>query len=268
MKKAAEKEDIVAKLVSDEARRLNSQLEQRCAESAAELKAVQADMEAFAYGISHDLRAPLIHIGGFVDLLLNHPGSQLDDKGRHYLKTIATSAYSMGRMIDDVLAWSRLGTAELHKVKIDLEPLVREVVDELRPIAEGRRVVWLIGPLPTVEADPTLIRDVIAQLAANALKFTRPREEARINFNARRGEMETIISVRDNGVGFDMKHREKLFGMFQRLHSAAEFEGGGVGLARVRRIIQRHGGRVWAEGVPAAGANFYFTLPDNDGSLS
>jgi light-regulated signal transduction histidine kinase (bacteriophytochrome) len=225
-------------------------------------------MENFAHAGSHDLRAPLIHIGGFVDLLFNHIAPQIDERGRHYLATITTSTYRMGRMIDDVIDFSRLNQVEMHQVPLDLEVLVKELIDDLRPLAEKRRVVWLIGHLPVVEADPSLLRQAIVNLASNALKFTASREEARIHVGARRGEREIIFSIRDNGVGFDMKYREKLFGMFQRLQPAAEFDGNGVGLAHVARIIQRHGGRTWAEGVPGGGATFYFSLPDGNAGLS
>jgi light-regulated signal transduction histidine kinase (bacteriophytochrome) len=264
MKKAQKKDGLVQKWVDDEARRLTADYETLYEERTRELAEVRAEMETFAYCISHDLRAPLVHVGGFVDLLLNHPGSKLDPKGQHYLHMIASSTFRLGRMIDDLLALTRVSQAELHLVSLDLETVVREVVEELQPAVEGRQVAWSVGAMPVVEADPTLLRDVLAQLLSNAIKFTRPREEARIDLQARRADGEIIVSVRDNGVGFDMKHADKLFGVFQRLHSAADFEGGGVGLVRVRRIIQRHGGRTWAEGVPGAGATFHFSLPIDD----
>lgn len=266
MKKIAESEVALQKIAPDEGRLVAVDLERRYAERTREVEAVRAEMEAFAYSISHDLRAPLVHIGGFVDLLLNHAGPGLDDKSRHYLRTIAASTYRMGRMLDDLLALTRVNEAELHRVSLDLEALVRDVVEELQPLTEGRQIQWSIGPLPTVDADPTLLRDVLMQLGSNAVKFTQPTAEARIGITARRGDGETIVSIHDNGVGFDMKHQDKLFGVFQRLHAASEFEGSGVGLARVRRIVQRHGGRTWGEGVPGGGAAFHFSLPDRQSS--
>jgi len=262
-KPAPPPDQILQKLINDEARRLNTGLEERAELQDAELRSVRAEMESFAYSISHDLRAPLVHIGGFVDLLFNHFGSKIDEKGRHYLRTIAESTYQMGRMIDDVLALSRVSRAELNRVRIDLHALAQGVVDELRPLAENRMISWLVGELPVVEADPTLMRQVFVQLASNAVKFTRPRDVARIQIGGFRGEHESILFVRDNGVGFSMKHRDKLFGVFQRLHAASEFEGTGVGLVYVRRIIQRHGGKTWAESAPGEGATFFFSLPDS-----
>jgi light-regulated signal transduction histidine kinase (bacteriophytochrome) len=262
MKKTGVKSSRRRKMIHHEARHLDAALSQRIEERTNELRAAHVEMENFTNAVSHDLRAPLIHIGGFVDLLFEHLEQRLDERGRHYLDTITSSAYQMGRMIDEVLEYSRLNRVELLKVPLDLELMVKEVVDDLRQLTEKRRVIWMIGHLPTVEADPTLLRQVIVNLTINALKFTAPREEARIHVAARRGEGETIVSVRDNGVGFDMKYRKKLFGMFQRLHTAAEFDGNGVGLAHVARIIQRHGGRTWAEGVLGGGATVYFSLPD------
>lgn len=266
MKKPAVKDDPQLKLAAEEMRRLSADFERRYAQRTAELHEVQREMDTFAYCVSHDLRAPLVHIGGFVDLLHDHSGAKLDEKGQHYLQTIATSTYRLGRMIDDLLALTRLSGAEIHKVTVDLEALAREVFEELKPTTEGRRVVWSVGSMPPVEADATLLRDVFVQLLSNAVKFSATRPEAQITITARRGEGETIVSVSDNGVGFDMKHADKLFGVFQRLHASSDFEGSGVGLVRVRRIIQRHGGRTWGEGVPGAGATFHFSLPDNGGA--
>jgi light-regulated signal transduction histidine kinase (bacteriophytochrome) len=263
MKKTVEKEDLIQKLVSDEARRLNAELERRCEDRVRESQELQAEMESFTYSVSHAMRAPLIHIGGFVDLLIEHAGSNLDEKGRHYLRTIAASTYRMGRMIDDLLLLTRVSRAEIHRVPLDLEPLVREVIDDLGQMAAGRKIEWFIDSLPTVEADPTLLRDALTQLLANAIKFTSTREHARINVTARRTEGDIVVAIEDNGVGFDMKYQDQLFGVFQRLHTNAEFDGSGIGLVRVRRILQRHGGRTWAEGVAGRGATFYLSLPDH-----
>lgn len=263
MKKTIEKEDLIQKLVSDEARRLNADLERRYEERVRESQEVHSEMETFTYNISHALRAPLIHIGGFVDLLIDHRNGELDEKSRHYLHTIAASTYRMGRMIDDLILLSRVSRAEMHKVPLELEVLVREVVDELRQATTDRKVSWSIEALPTVDADPSLMREVLTQLLSNSLKFSSPRGEVRIAVSARREGDETVVSIADNGVGFDMKYQDQLFGVFQRLHANSEFDGSGVGLARVRRIIQRHGGRTWAVGAPGEGATFYFSLPDH-----
>lgn len=263
MKKTIEKEDLIQKLVTDEARRMNADLERRYEERVKESQEVQSEMEAFAYSISHALRAPLIHIGGFVDLMVEHNQDGLDEKSRHYLRTIAASTYRMGRMIDDLILLSRVSRAEMHRVALDLEALVREVIDELSQMAAGRKVTWDIGGLPTVDADPSLMREVFTQLISNALKFTSTRDHARITLSARGEGEEVIVEISDNGVGFDMKYQDQLFGVFQRLHASAEFDGSGVGLARVRRIIQRHGGRTWAEAVPGVGATFSFSLPEH-----
>lgn len=262
MKKNAEREDLIQMLVHDEARRLNADLDHRCDERTRELQQAQTEVEAFDYCISHDLRAPLINIAGFVDLLVNHAGDTLDATSLHYLNTIATSTYRLGRMIDDLAALTRVGRADLHKISFDLEAMAQHVVDELRPLAGERDVQWSVGEMPLVHADPTLLREVLAQLASNAMKFTRIRAETRIRISARRGDQETIVSVRDNGVGFDMMLRDRLFHAFRRLHTATEFEGVGIGLARVRRIIQRHNGRTWAEAIQGTGATFHFSLPD------
>lgn len=227
-----------------------------------QLRSAQAEIDNFAYSVSHDLRAPLIHIGGFVDLLLQHAEATLDQQSRHYLQRIAESTYRMGRMVDDVLALSRLSRAEMHLIRLELNDLIKEVMNDVREQASRRPIDWHIGNLPTVEADPTLLRAAVVNLVANALKFTSKVEKPRIEIGATRGNAETILYVKDNGAGFDMKHQERLFGVFQRLHSAAEYEGSGVGLAQVRRILQRHGGRTWAEGTPGQGATFFVSLPD------
>ncbi|MGH7996240.1 MAG: sensor histidine kinase [Opitutaceae bacterium] len=263
MKKTAKKDQLLQKLMCDEARRIHAQLEQRVERRTAELRAAESEMDTFAYSISHDLRAPLIHIGGFVDLLLEHTGPRLDEEGRHYLQRIAESTYKMGRMIDEVLALSRMSRAEMHLMPLELKGIVKEVMNDVRSLTEGRRIIWVLGELPQVTADPNLLRTILFHLVSNAVKFTRPREEARIELGARQENGETVCFVRDNGIGFDMKHRDKLFGVFQRLHASAEFEGPGVGLAQVHRAVQRHGGRTWAEAAPDEGATFYFSLPDH-----
>ena len=226
------------------------------------VEAANKELEAFSYSVSHDLRAPLRHITGFVELLHERDPAALDEKSRHYLEVISESALKMGALIDDILAFSRMGRAELMKTGVDLGQLVREVIAGLADEAKGREIDWEIAPLPVVEGDAAMLRQVLVNLIANALKFTRQRPRARIEIGVvadQPGEMR--LYVRDNGVGFDMKYVEKLFTLFQRLHDPAEFEGTGVGLANVQRIIHRHGGRVWAEGTPDGGATFWVALP-------
>lgn len=228
-----------------------------------QVEAANKELEAFSYSVSHDLRAPLRHITGFVELLNERDPGALDEKSRHYLQVISDSARKMGVLIDDLLAFSRMGRAELMKTRFDLGMLVREIVSELGQDIHGRDVSWEIAPLPVVVGDAAMLRQVLVNLIANALKFTRQRQQARIEIGVvREHPDETLFYVRDNGVGFDMKYADKLFGLFQRLHDPQEFEGTGVGLANVQRIILRHGGRIWAEGSPDNGAVFWFSLPE------
>jgi light-regulated signal transduction histidine kinase (bacteriophytochrome) len=245
----------------EDIRRLNSELEQRLQERTVELQMAYQEMDAFSYSISHDLRAPLIHIAGFAEMLKSELGPKLDEKSRRHLQTIAQSAESMGRMITDLLTFTRIGRADLHKVRFKLSDTIQEVRRDLQAQTHERNVTWIMSDLPEVHADPFMLRQALYHLLANALKFTRCRDEARIEVTARDGGQEQIFSVRDNGVGFDMRHASRLFGVFQRLHSSADFEGTGIGLANVRRIIDRHGGRTWAEGDVNAGATFHFSLP-------
>jgi light-regulated signal transduction histidine kinase (bacteriophytochrome) len=218
-------------------------------------------MEAYSYSISHDLRAPLMHIAGFVEMLKSDLGSSLDEKSSRHLQTICDSTESMGRMIADLLTFSRIGRAEMHKVKFNLTDILKEVRRDLQAQLQNRKVRWIIPELPEVHGDPFMLRQALHNLLGNALKFTRAREEARIEVTVEMTDREHIFAIRDNGAGFDMKYGSKLFGVFQRLHSASEFEGTGIGLANVRRIIARHGGRTWAEGQVEGGASFYFSLP-------
>ena len=240
----------------------NAELERRVREHTAELAAANQELEAFSYSVSHDLRAPLRHIDGFAGLLAKHLEPSLDETGRRYLTTISGAAKQMGVLIDDLLAFSRIGRAELRRTRVDLAGLVREVLRILEPETAGRDIAWEIGDLPEVQGDPQLLRLVLQNLIGNALKYTRTRREARIEIGARREGTETVCSIRDNGVGFDMRYVERLFGVFQRLHTSVEFEGTGIGLATVRRIVHRHGGRVWAEGEVDRGACFSFALPN------
>jgi PAS domain S-box-containing protein len=229
----------------------------------ADLQSVNKELEAFAYSVSHDLRAPIRHIAGFTELLKKHSEPLLDDKNRHYISMILDSANRMGTLVDDLLAFSRIGRAETQTTTVHLEQLVKEVVSEMAPDTQARNIVWHIGTLPICYGDPSMLRLVFANLVSNAVKFTRTREQAEIEFGSlNHTPNEVVVFVKDNGVGFDMKYKNKLFGVFQRLHSQEAVEGTGIGLATVQRIIQRHGGRVWAEASVNHGATFYVALPN------
>ncbi|MBC8001426.1 MAG: PAS domain-containing sensor histidine kinase, partial [Opitutaceae bacterium] len=237
-------------------------LEKRVSERTSQLQAANHELEAFSYSVSHDLRAPLRHVLGFVDLLREEAGPSLSEKSLKHLATISRSAKRMGDLIDDLLAFSRVGNSEMQKAEVNLDQLVRETVADLQAETKERTIVWTIHPLPPVTADRALLRLVLVNLLSNAVKFTGLRAEARIEIGSMPiGEGETVIFIHDNGAGFDPRYAGKLFGVFQRLHSNEEFEGTGIGLANVQRIIQRHGGRVWAEGIVDGGATFYFSIP-------
>ncbi len=233
------------------------------AERQTRVEATGDELEAFSYSVSHDLRAPLRHLSGFASLLRSQPALQADPKSRRSVEAISESALHMGHLIDDLLVFSKMGRAEISHSTVRLDHMVTDVQRELQDQCAGRSIHWRIAPLPEVRADPSMLRLVFVNLLSNAVKYTRTREEAAIEVGADSRAREIVLWVRDNGVGFDMKYVDKLFGVFQRLHRAEEFEGTGIGLANVRRIVSRHGGSTWAEGEMGRGATFYFTLPDS-----
>jgi len=236
-------------LVRDDLHRLNSSLE-----------AVNNDLESFSYSVSHDLRAPLRAVDGFSSILLEKFAPQMPREAELLLNNVRTSVKRMGQLIDDLLRFSRLGRQPLSKRLVNISVLVREALEELRGKQPDRRIEIQISELPDCVGDPSLLRQVLVNLLSNAFKFTRQRENAMIEVGCRQQGAEKVYFVRDNGAGFDMRYAGKLFGVFQRFHRAEEFEGTGVGLSIVQRIIQRHGGRIWAEAEPDKGATFYFTL--------
>jgi len=244
------------KAAQEKIEKLNQDLEQR----ASDLEAANKELEAFTYSVSHDLRAPLRHIDGFSQLLVDEHGPQLPAEVRRYLDRIQNGARQMGQLVDELLNLSRIGRREIGLQVTGLDSVVGQVVSELKMEIDGRKVDWKIASLPYVECDPTLMRQVFANLLSNAVKYTRPRDPAIIEVGTVQENGAPAIFVRDNGVGFSMKYADKLFGVFQRLHRAEDFEGTGIGLATVQRIIHKHGGRIWAEGELDKGATFYFTL--------
>jgi signal transduction histidine kinase len=243
--------------IAAEIAKLNMALEQRNED----LIAANSDLEAFGHSVSHDLRMPLRHIHAYISMLEDSAKVKLSEEECRQFKVIRDAARRMGQLIDDLLAFSRIGRVEVTKGRIDNSIIVQQLIAEMQTDLKDRRIVWDIAQLPSVNGDVNLMRQVWANLLANAVKYTRPRQEARIKIGAVTQDDEIIFNVSDNGVGFDPAYADRLFGVFQRLHSEKQFEGTGVGLANVRRIVQRHGGRTWAEAKLDEGASFYFSLP-------
>ncbi|MBU3949479.1 MAG: PAS domain S-box protein [Proteobacteria bacterium] len=247
--------------------KLNAELEQRVQERTARLETVNKELEAFSYSVSHDLRSPLQHITGFAELLNKRAYQSLDEKSRHYIKIIKDSTGRMGALIDDLLSFSRMGRADMMRKNVNLDNIVKAVLDDLKTETKERNIEWKINPLPEVTGDPAMLKLVYVNLISNAVKFTKECEKAVIEIGSTfRNKGEIFFYVKDNGAGFDMKYVDKLFGLFQRLHRSEDFDGTGLGLANVRRIIYRHGGKTWAEGEVDKGATIYFSLPGEQGS--
>lgn len=244
--------------------RLNAELEQRVIERTAQLEAANRELEAFSYSVSHDLRAPLRAVDGFSQAVIEDFGPLLPEEGRRQLNTIRYAAQRMGKLIDDLLSFSRLNRHPLKREPVDMNALVRSVADELGAPWTDREIDWKVGTLPPCRGDPALLRQVWLNLLSNALKYTRKRDRASIEVGVEESPDGLAYRVQDNGVGFDMRFADKLFGVFQRLHRIEEYDGTGVGLAIVQRIVHRHGGRVWARSAPNQGASFCFTLAEKE----
>jgi light-regulated signal transduction histidine kinase (bacteriophytochrome) len=246
-------------------RKLNQELERRVLERTSQLEGTNKELEAFCYSVSHDLRAPLRTIRGFSEVLMEQYKPQLDARGQDYLRRTCDASLQMDKLIEDLLKLSRISRSELQRSEINLSAMAQDIARELAVSEPDRHVEFAIAPGMVAKGDERLLRVVIDNLMRNAWKFTRKQPKASIEFSRKDGEASPFF-IRDNGVGFDMAYAGKLFGVFQRLHSASEFAGSGVGLAIVQRVITRHGGRVWAEAKVNAGATFYFTLPSNNSS--
>jgi signal transduction histidine kinase len=244
-----------------EVRQLNEDLEERVEQRTRELQEANHELESFSYSVSHDLRAPLRHMDGFSRILQQEYGTQLPEEARHYLDRVRSATTHMSNLVEDLLQLSRLGRQSPQLSRVSLHNLLAEAQTEALSAAGDRTIEWRIGDLPEAEIDANLFRQVWINLLSNAIKFSRNHSKPVIEIGTRKENGETILFVRDNGAGFDPRYADKLFGVFQRLHRQDEFEGTGIGLATVQRIIKKHGGRVWAESQPGQGATFYFTIP-------
>jgi light-regulated signal transduction histidine kinase (bacteriophytochrome) len=255
-------EDITdRKQVEEKIRHLNEELEARVRERTEQLETAVKELESFSYSVSHDLRAPLRAIDGFTRVLLEDHSSALDGDGKKICSVVRDETQRMGRLIDDLLSFSRIGRSQMRRSLITTTTMVDAILQEILTPDARRHIAFDIGPLPDVYGDPNLLRQVWINLLSNAIKFSSKRAEPRIAITGTEAGHEVVFSLQDNGAGFDMQYAEKLFNVFQRLHSLHDFEGTGVGLAIVQRIVQRHGGRVWAEGERDKGATFHFALP-------
>ncbi len=259
---AAARDVTERKLAEDELRKYHEHLEELVRERTGQLETANKDLEGFAYSVSHDLRVPLRAIDGFSQQVLKHYADKLDDEGKRYLNVVRDNTKKMGQLIDDILAFSRMGRAGMSMSEINMEELAHAVFEDLKLNLGERELTLEIKPLPLCHGDLSMLRQVLINLMANAIKFTRPKEAPFVEVGGRAEGTENIYYVKDNGAGFDMQYADKLFGVFQRLHGVAEFEGTGIGLAIVKRVVIRHGGRVWAEGKVNEGATFYFALPN------
>jgi light-regulated signal transduction histidine kinase (bacteriophytochrome) len=248
----------------DQILKLNAELEHRVLMRTAELTAANQELEAFTYSVAHDLRAPLRHIDAFSRILQEDFAGQFPAEAAQLIETIRRGSENMSRLVNDLLNLAHVGRQEMKKEPTSLNLLIEEVVAEMKGETAERHVEWQVADLPLIQGDPGLLKQVFANLLSNSVKYTRPREKAVIEIGLRVMNDEPVIYVRDNGVGFNMKYANKLFGVFQRLHRAEEFEGTGVGLAIVERVVKRHGGHVWAESELDKGATFYFTLDGLD----